>query len=252
MKVNTSKTAMVCVSGAQSYDAQAYVKDAEGGEISSSGSMKVLGFHLSSRPTVNAHVEVLCKRMRRQFWVLYNLKKAGFDEDELARVYRTCLLPVLDYCLVVYHSLLTDEQDQKIERLQASALRCIYGYATPYTQMRKQAGVTTLRERRVVACDKFAEKCAAGRFEDWFPRRPAGRSRNGEVYLEEYARCNRLRDSPLFYMRRRLNGKEGKKYGERNKDYRDSEKAGSTSGRLSTEMNPARGTRRKKKMTDHI
>ena len=55
-------------------------------------------------------------------------------------------------------------------------------------------------------------------------------SRKGERYVEDFARCNRLRDTPLFFMRRRLNGKDGKKYGERNKEYRD----GSTAGRSDT------------------
>ena len=71
----------------------------------------------------------------------------------------------------------------------------------------------------------------------WFPSRAVGRPgarRKGEAFLEEFARCNRLRDSPLFYMRRRLNGKEGKTYGQRNMEYRD---AGM---RVSQEMNPAR------------
>ena len=120
--------------------------------------------------------------------------------------------------------------------------------------MRKQAGVTTLRERRVGASDKFAAKCVAGRFSSWFPERETirGRGRRGEQYVEEFARCNRLRDSPIFFMRRRLNGKEGKRYGERNKDYRDSAKAGSTAGRHSTVMNPARGQRKKRTLTDNI
>ena len=30
------------------------------------------------------------------------------------------------------------------------------------------------------------------------------------MYLEEHARCDRLKNSPIFYMRRRLNGKEGR------------------------------------------
>ena len=41
-------------------------------------------------------------------------------------------------------------------------------------------------------------------------------------------------------MRRWLNGKEGKTYGLRNRDYRDTKVAGSTDGRRSTQMNPAR------------
>ena len=83
---------------------------------------------------------------------------------------------------------------------------------------------STLRERRIQACDKFASKCAtSARFSSWFPPRESGRSRGrkAEVFHEDYTRCDRLKNSPIFYMRRRLKGKEGKIYGERNKIYRD-------------------------------
>ena len=87
-----------------------------------------------------------------------------------------------------------------------------------------------MRRRRIEAVDRFAEKCATGIFSHWFPRRPVARATRsaapgsgsgGGLYEEKFARCHRLYNSPLFYMRRRLNGKEGKKYGERNKEYRD-------------------------------
>ena len=125
---------------------------------------------------------------------------------------------------MVYHPVLTDEQDQKVERLQAAALRCIYGYDLSYKRMRELGDVTTLRERRIKASDRFANKWFGNtRFSARFTARTTGRSgrssRAGEQYAEDYARCNRLRDSPLFFMRRRVNGKEGKSYGERNKEY---------------------------------
>ena len=122
--------------------------------------------------------------------------------------------------------MLTDEQDQEVERLQAGALKCIYGFEMSYAMMREKVGVSTLRERRVQACDKFANKCIGNdRFNAWFPLKATGRSgmRKGEVFKEEYARCKRLLDTPMFYMRRRMNGKPGKVYGERNKIYRDTE-----------------------------
>ena len=50
MRVNESKTAMICISGAQSYAAEAYIEDASGKRIATGDKMKVLGFHLSSRP----------------------------------------------------------------------------------------------------------------------------------------------------------------------------------------------------------
>ena len=183
-----------------------------------------MGFHFSTSPTLHAHIEALSKRIRRKFWVLYHLRRAGFTEKDLAKVYRTCLLPILEYCSVVFHPMMKDEQDQAVERLQSAALRCIYGYSTSYARMRELAEVQTLRHRRIEASDKFAKNCLGhSRFSAWFPAKAVGRRsmRKGDEYLEEFARCNRLKNTPLFYMRRRLNGKEGKSYGSRNAKYRN-------------------------------
>ena len=163
------------------------------------------------------------KKFRQRFWTLFNLKKNGFSEEELVKVYKTCIRPVADYLDVVYHAMLTDDLDEELDRLQNHALRIIYGPRKGGSTLRKLAGVTTLRERRIQHCDKFAEKCAgSSRFEHWFPQKRGRRSaRSGEKYVEKFARCERLRSSPLFFFRRRLNGKAGKIYGERYRQYRE-------------------------------
>ena len=184
--------------------------------------MKVLHYYLSSRMGAHAHVEALCKKIRRKYWVLYHLQKAGFKDEELAKVYRTCILPVIDYCSVVYHAQLMDELDQIVERLQVGALWCIYGHDVSYSRMRELAEVTMLKERRIQASDESAAKCALSeRFGEWFPLREGGRRWARRTYVKEYARCERLLNTPLFYMRRRMNGKPEKTYGERNRIYRD-------------------------------
>ena len=79
--------------------------------------------------------------------------------------------------------------------------------------MRHLAEVTTLRDRRVAACDKFAGKCLGlSRFSKWHPLRPErrGRTQGGETYLE---------------------------VGERNKEYREG-------NRVNEQMVPARGSRK--------
>ena len=154
------------------------------------------------------------------------MKHAGFNSEELSKVYRNIVRPVADYMLVVYHSMLTDLQDERIERLQAQALKFIYGKDVKYSEMRERAGVSTLRARRVEACDKFAAKCSEiSRFGHWFPRKAAPsqpvRGKRPEIFVEKFARCDRLCNSPLHYMRRRLNGKDGKLYGARNRKYRE-------------------------------
>ena len=118
--------------------------------------------------------------------------------------------------------MLTDKQDEEIERLQSTALRYIYGYGVSYSKMREDAGLETLRQRRIDSTDKFARSClASDRFGHWFPETKGRKSRHTPPYREDYARCDRLKNSPLFYMRRRMNGKQGKTYGRRYCHYRD-------------------------------
>ena len=222
MMVNKSKTKMLCVSDTKTYMAEAFILDGDGHKTTSGGGMKVLGYHIDSRPTAHAHVRALQVRMRDTVWILRHLGLASFTKEELARVYKTIVRPVLDYCAVIYHPMLTDEQDQQIERLQAQALKSIYGYKESYARMREMAGVSTHRARRIDLCDTFAKKAAANpRFLAWFPERTARSGRHGEQYRELNARTDRLFNSPIFYYRRRLNGKPGKVYGQRNKEYRD-------------------------------
>ena len=172
-------------------------------------------------------MEALRKRLRSRYWILFHLKNYGFSQQDLCKVYRNIIRPVADYCSVVYHAMLTDEQDEILDRCQAHALRCIFGKDMTYEEMREKAGVTTLRQRRIELTDKFAQKCLKNpRFAKWFPLREGLRASrrlaDKEIYRETFARCERLRNSPVFYMRRRLNGKEGKIYGQRYRERRSS------------------------------
>ena len=223
MVVNNSKTTLLCVSDALNYRPETFIIDTDGTRIECSDSMKVLGFYFSNRPTVDLHVNMIMKKLRQKYWVLGHLKRVGFSDLELVKVYRSVLLPVVDYCCPAYHSMLTDLQDQLLERTQIGALRAIFGYKNTATELRQMAGVTTLRERRVDLTDKFAQKCLTSeRFRHWFPASEGRRSgRNTERYREFFAKSDRLKNSPLYYMRRRLNGKQGREYGERNRKYRE-------------------------------
>lgn len=146
-----------------------------------------------------------------------------YTVPELIKAYKTLVRPIAEYCSVVIHSMLSDKQDEEIERLQATALRYIYGFGQSYAWMREESGLDTLRKRRITACDKFANSCLGNeRFGGWFPPAVQARhSRHTLQFKEEYARCDRLMNSPVFYMRQRLNGKQGKVYGQRNQHYRD-------------------------------
>ena len=180
MVVNDSKTSVLCVSDPLSIQQNAYIRagteDIKGGE-----SLKILGFTFNREPTVNAHVAGVTSRLRSRTWALRKLRRAGFTSEELLKVYQTNVRSTADYCDVVYHSLLTDEMDLEIERLQDKALRCIYGPRISGRRMREMANLPTLRERRIGRCDTFAKKCLKGRFSTWFPPKTARRSQRRKV-----------------------------------------------------------------------
>ena len=223
MVVNSSKTNLLCVSDALNYRPEVFIMDSNDNKIECVESMKILGFYFSNKPTVELHVDMVVKKLRQRYWVLRHLGGVGFTKEELVRVYKASILPLADYCCPAYQSMLNDVQDQLLERAQVGALRAIYGYGLTATELRSEAGVTSLRDRRIRLTDKFAEKCAASdRFKHWFPVVDGRRSgRSSEKYREFFAKNDRLKNSPLFYMRRRLNGKQGKTYGERNRRYRE-------------------------------
>ena len=223
MLVNTKKTNLLCISDAMNYTPKTFIEDTDGSVIESGESMKVLGFHFSSRPTVHLHVNQTVKKMRQRCWALRHLARYGMNEKELVQVYKSVILPLADYCAPAYHSMMNDIQDQQMEGAQTGALRAIYGWGRSARTLRQEAGIQTLRARRIELTDKFARKCVANpRFSHWFPLSTGRRSaRGGDIYEERFAKCDRLVNSPLYYMRRRLNGKPGKEYGERNKIYRE-------------------------------
>ena len=226
MVVNASKTAMICASGATDYEAELFILDSNGERIGCGAELKALGLRFSANLDMEAHVSWIIKTIRSRYWTLRNLKLNGFSTEELIQVYKTMLRPVAEYACVVFHSSLTDDQDERLERLQNHALKAIFGPGISARRMRGLADLDTLRKRREEITEKFAKKCLSNpRFAHWFPviegRTSLRHCKHREVFLEEKARCERLRNSPLFYFRRILNGKVGKTYGTRNKQYRE-------------------------------
>ena len=137
------------VSDALNFDPVATITDARGDKIGSTTNMKILEFHISDRPSVSAHVDAVRKRFCQRYWVLFHLRRFGFTQDELCKVYSNVIRPVADYCCVVYNSMMTNEQDELLDRCQAHALRCIFGKDMSYQKMRELAKVTTLKQRRI-------------------------------------------------------------------------------------------------------
>ena len=106
--------------------------------------------------------------------------------------------------------MLTKHQSNILENIQKRCLKCMYGYDKSYVDLLEESGLKTLQERRNIALERFARKAQANPlYSHWFeenenPRR--GSQRFSKRFNEKMARTTRLYKSPVFTMRRVLNG----------------------------------------------
>ena len=209
MKIHPGKTIAMCIAELKSYNPLAFFYDSDGAKVQTVQTMKILGVTFSSDPDMRAQVESIRKKFRARKWILHHLGHRGFSKEDLLAVYKSTILPVHDYCSCVFNSSLTLSQVSMLERLQSQALKAIYGYEHSYRSLLELSGLQRLQERRDDRCEKFARKCLNDdTFRHWFPLNPVERvTRNPLVYQESRARTKRLMNSPIYHMRRILNGK---------------------------------------------
>ena len=208
MRVNQSKTQLLCISGNNDQITNSYIKTNDG-RIDSGEELKILGFWFGRTPSAGTHIDKMLSKFRSRLWSLRHLKRNGMSAEDLLFVYKTILRPVLEFAAPTYHSLLTKTQSEKIEALQKRALKIIYGVESSYDEQLKNGIVERLSDRRETLCCNFAKKASlSDRFGNkWFPKRVEDNHniRRRGPYLEQRARTERMRQSPIFYMRRLLN-----------------------------------------------
>ena len=209
MKINKKKTQLLIISPRNGCATGASMPMGDNEVVQSQDEMKLVGFTFGDTPGVSKHVEQIRDKFRRKVWMLYHLRKAGFRDYQLYRLYCCYVRTVVEYCSVVYHSLLNKGQEEDLERLHRHAVRICYGSNTDAAVTMTLHGIETLKARRERRCDKFILKAAANpRFRAaWFQRRPESghHLRRRRNIMEPRAATLRRFNSPLSYIRRRAN-----------------------------------------------
>ena len=62
-----------------------------------------------------------------KLWVLRHLRRSNSSKESLVEIYREFIRPIIEYASVVYGPLLNGQLEEKVERLQKTALRLIFG-----------------------------------------------------------------------------------------------------------------------------
>ena len=212
MQVNEKKTQLLCISADTSSTITSYIRSNDG-EIVSGESLKILGFFFDSNPNAICHVNHVIGSFYNKLWVLRFLKRSGMDREGLIKVYCTVIRAAVEYCSVVYDSLIPTYLSDKLEQIQRQCMKIIYGVGMDYGKLIRDGTLETLKSRRDVAVLKFAQKASnSPRFgPKWFPKKVserANRPGTGRKYEERTCRTERSRNNPIQKMVRVLNENE--------------------------------------------
>ena len=155
-----------------------------------------------------ANTNYLLKKGFSRMRLLHKTAEFSVPKSDLVTIYIQYIRSLLDQSCQIWHSSLTQEDSESLERVQKTALKVIL--KEDYISYENALAVTdidSLSERRDELCLRFAKKCTKSpKTADMFPLNPviSGR-RPHEKYQVCTALTDRLRDSAIPYMQRLLN-----------------------------------------------
>ena len=132
------------------------------------------------------------------------------SQTELKEVYILFIRSLLEQSAVVWHSSLTEENRNDLERIQKTACKIILGDKfIDYEQALILLDLDNLHDRRTLLCLNFARKSSKNhKTSDMFPRNHKQHTmemRSPEVFQVQHANTERLLKSSIIYMQNLLN-----------------------------------------------
>ena len=120
-------------------------------------SYKLLGLTMQNNLKWDLHVSEIVTKASKRVHILRVLKRNGVSTPHLLQVYFTLVRPLLEYCCPVWHSSLTINLSDKVERVQKRSMRIIYPTLN-YDAALTQAKCSPLSVRRDSLCTQTFDK----------------------------------------------------------------------------------------------
>ena len=181
----------------------------EGNTLEKAHVSKLLGVWISEDLSWTKNCQEICKKAYSRLSMITKLKYVGVSTEDLLDIYILFIRSVTEYCAVVFHSSLTNEQSDKLEMIQKTCLKIILGESyVSYSAALEMCNLQTLYERREKRCLDFALKSIKHeRSSRLFPlTRPKNYDiRETEKFKVNFARTSRYRESAIPYCQRKLN-----------------------------------------------
>ena len=121
---------------------------------------KLLGVFITNDLKWDKNTEYLVKKANTRMELLRKVAEFTASKEDKKDIYILYIRSILEQSCVVWHSSLTSENSQDLERVQKCATRIIMGNEYKnYEDALEKIGIDSLKERREALCLNFAKKC---------------------------------------------------------------------------------------------
>ena len=170
---------------------------------------KLLGVWISEDMSWDRNCKEICMKAYSRLSLITKLKYVGVCEDDLLDIYILFIRSIAEYCSVSFHSSLTQQQSDKLEKIQKTCMKVILGgeYSN-YQAALKYFGIQTLADRRLKRCLDFSLRCLKHpKNKRLFPRNPGynERVRSSDPFTVNFARTDTYQLSAIPFCQKLLN-----------------------------------------------
>ena len=117
---------------------------------------KLLGTIISNNLTWDTNINSIVKKANARMQILHKISKFGASENDLLEIYFAYIRSILEQSSNVWHTSLTQENEEHLERIQKSALKIILqNKYVNYEQACDHLNITDLKTRRAYLFEKF-------------------------------------------------------------------------------------------------
>ena len=208
MKMNAKKTKIQIFNFSKKYQFTTSIK-LQNQALEIVDEKRILGVYLTSNLKWDKQVDVLIKSANMRMRWLHAAKKFTDDRKILKQIYTIYIRSILENAAAVWHSGLTQNNIDDLERLQKASLRVMYGNKfSTYEQALSDMNMESLYDRRTKLCFNFIKKSIKlENFKNLFPENENVNMniRNHEKYLIKKYRTERCKKTSVPYFQSLMN-----------------------------------------------
>ena len=172
--------------------------------------IKILGTIVTNQLSWSENCDYLIKKVNARMALLRGVLNFGANKEEMVHLWKTFCRSVLEQSCVVWHSSLTQENSNDLERTQKTFCKLILKEKYKnYENALLQLNLETLKERRNTLSLKFAKSGLKHKtLTDLFPKQETNdfvKTRKHGKFKVNFANTERLKNASIIFMQNQLN-----------------------------------------------